>query len=1198
MIPAIAIAAGVLVGANVLRCIVDELSSEEVRKQDEISKKQASLKESYLQYKDDLDFYKQEQIKRVKQDEADAATMLRREHFFQVRKLVIEHCNELISSATQQLADKESLYVEICDTITTVRAALKGQTTMLRRNSLLCLLRELEEARERIYAYHKVYLPRYVKNIEGQKNSNTLELPEMFSFTLPKEFFYTGKLIYLKKKDILQNSSITINTYGSLNYCFNEFEFIKDLPDETVVPLMCDQFLGAPHFTRVLSAKKGYFKNIVTSNPKIGITATVTGYDIKRRVLLSYNDCVELYLPKTNLANEKRYPPIGANIRVYPTNWMYNLSKPAEVSERTSDSYLCYSFDDLPIVFSRSQWVNFSSILEEKGLLSRTGDWKIAPLSEEHISNIEEVKLQLDNDIIFAAKIVDLNGRFYFSFNGLLSQEQFVHPDDVFLGIDCTLNVFLDSDMEQIDKSIQENMTNLILMCLSEFKVQYQTKLSRHGMEYFNKWSETTDRLITYLHKGRSAEIEVECFIKDEREFGDVADYTIVVHNPDTLKEFVDSVYEEAKYARNVEFFFELSPGIHCYVSIKGDANAIYVSEDATLMDNFLNDKHIITLYQKSFPYAEIQQAVALHQFRVGRLANPLLQSYALDSKNVQSNMLQQEISLFNQKICSDSSQLAAVEHALGEKDIYFIQGPPGTGKTTVIREIILQTLSANPLTKILVVSQANVAVDNVLKGLLNHNDLYVDFVRCGHLDKIDTQIETHSFEFIYEKYVDNIRRKVQLNPDDELISRWGEIVLSENQYNPNVGELILKSQPIIGATCVGLAQKRIGLDRIIYDLVIIDEAGKALPAEILIPYIRGKKVILIGDHMQLPPTVHPALLDPEKIEIEDRSLYEDDLFNTSFFQRLYNSAPDTNKCMLATQYRMPSTIGTLVSDLFYNHALANGYGTDEKLPLYYDKNLTLIDMHGPKYREASESGRSVTNPGEAQLVVSLLRKIRASVPSTARIAVITPYKGQKRLIFKQIIDSNAKENLKGVDINTIDAFQGDEAEIVIFCCTRTQTLTNFFKDPRRINVAFSRAKNELIILGSIQYFRRYDNTSVLPKVAEYIQQHGNILSVSEAFFAPNHLSKQSGNHYGTATAPSTKVIPLASVIVSSDLRATPPKERKVRAVMEFYAKHGQLDKPIVVRPFDDGYYLQDKYLRFFVAEQLGLDEIPAIIIQ
>lgn len=1094
MIPYIAIAAGVTIGASILRCILDELSSEEIERQERIQKKRSEADASYKKYKTGLEASERSHLGKISQDEADRTAEMQRKYYSEMRTVVTEYCDGLILSAKQQRDEKQALLKEIEDTIKSIRQAMEGQVTMLRRNSLCCLLRELEEAREKLKVYSQYYLPHYIKNLERRKSRGELEPPEPFSFVLPQNYFYTGKLIYIKKKDLHINGSIKINSDESLRYKFLESDFIEDLPPESLVPVMCDSFLGAPDFARVLSARKGYFKNVIATNPKIGISATVTGYNERKQIILDYNGCVDLILPRGNLSNEKRFPPIGAILRVYPINWSYNLRYPVKVSERTSDSYLCYSFDDLPIVFSSSQWKELEARLKERDLLTSTGDWKIAPLNENNISSTDEVKLQLDNEVCFSAKIINDSKRIYFSYNGILDNQYFVQPDDVFLGIDCVLNVYLDSDLELIDSGTHDNMANLVLMCLSEFKIQYQTKISHHGMQYFNKWAETTDKLITYLYKGNHAEVEIEDIIKSSRPHGDV--YSIIVRNPDLLKEFVDSVYKEAKRARMVEFFFELSPGIQCFVSIKGDGSVLYASEDAALMDEFFNDRKIITLYQKSFPYAEVQQAHALHQFRVGKLANPLLQSYALDGSNIQSNRTSKKTQLFNEKIKEDSSQLAAIEDALAEKDIFLIQGPPGTGKTTVIREIILQVLKANPLTKILVVSQANVAVDNVLRGFLNRKDFSVNFVRCGHLEKIDPQIEHHSFERIYNNYINAIDEKATLSPDNVLYQKWRDFVFSEGQYNPNVGELILKSKPIIGATCVGLAQKKIGLDRVVYDLVIIDEAGKALPAEILIPYIRGKKVILIGDHMQLPPTVHPALLDPEKIEIEDRDLYEDELFSNSFFYRMFTAAPASNKRMLSTQYRMPTLIGNLVSSLFYDNELNNGAGTDSKNPLYFDNNLTLINTDHPKYAEKSEKGKSVTNPGEADLVVDLLCRVKESAHD-ARIAVITPYKGQKRTILRRMAESGKLDSLKNVDVNTVDAFQGDEAEIVIFCCTRTCHQTNFFKDPRRLNVAFSRAKNELIIIGSLKYFDSYDDTSVLPRVAEYIRKHGNVI---EAF--------------------------------------------------------------------------------------------------
>ena len=250
----------------------------------------------------------------------------------------------------------------------TVRS-MKGQVTMLRRNSLRCLLRELEEAKEKVKAYSQYYLPHYIKNLEKRKSRGELEPPESFSFVLPENYFYTGKLIYMKKKDLLTDGTVKINSDESLRYKFSESDFIEDLPSECLVPVMCDDFLGAPDFARVLSARKGYFKNVIATNPKIGISATVTGYSDRKQIILDYNGCVELRLPRGNLSNEKRFPPIGATIRVYPINWSYNLYYPVEVSERTSDSYLCFSFDDLPIVFSPSQWKEFESKLAQLFLL-------------------------------------------------------------------------------------------------------------------------------------------------------------------------------------------------------------------------------------------------------------------------------------------------------------------------------------------------------------------------------------------------------------------------------------------------------------------------------------------------------------------------------------------------------------------------------------------------------------------------------------------------------------------------------------------------------------------------------------------------------------------------------------------------------------------------------------------------------------
>lgn len=1187
-IGSVLVVAGVVVGARVVRCVFDELTESEYGRQAEIERQRKELIETYSRTKEEINEWTQRNKDGVSAEELKRKEDILYRHNASIREKRDELLDFLIKTAEAQLKDRDELLPEIGEIIKQVKSVLKQQNSMLRRNSLQALLRELEETREKTKAY-RVYISKYIDQAQKMKNHrNISEIPKSFSFYVPQEMLYPGKLLYWKKEELFRNGYNSVPMVGAQpyyqKYVLADEAFIQEMKDDALIPVMCVEFKGAPHYCYTLSSRKGYFKNVVANTPKMGITATVIGYDKKHNILLNYADCVDLFLSKKNLVNEKRYPPLGAELRVFPINWTHSLYCAVEVSERISDSYLGYSFDELPLVFSDDQWIEFEKRAEKSGVLRSSGDWKIAPLDETHVWNVNKVKLQLDASLCIAANIVELDKNLYFSYDGMLSEEHYLKPDDVFLGIDCTLDVYLDSDLKMISESAYEGMTDLVLRCMTEFKVQYQTKISRNGMQYFNKWAETTDKLITYLQKGKSVNVEVLSVGNEVQRFGERCEYVIFVKDAERLKSFVNEIYEKKeKHSRHVEFFVEPEEGYYCIASIKADGSCLYISGDNNVLAPYIKQRKVITLYLRNYPYAEVQQAMALQRFRVGKLANSLLQSYALDGNNIKTSKEQQsDVELYNKLIGQDISQLNAVQSALAERDVFLIQGPPGTGKTTVIRELILQVLNRAPLSKILVVSQANVAVDNVLKGLIGKIGSNISFVRCGHRDRIDPAIEPYSFEHIYKLYTERIKEKCTSEVDNRLINEWADILFVEEGYNSNVGELILKSQPIIGATCVGLAQKRIGLDRVEYDLVIIDEAGKALPAEILIPYVRGKKVVMIGDHKQLPPTVHPALLDADKIEIEDREMYEDALFGTSFFQRLYETAPDSNKCMLTTQYRMPDAIGTLVSTLFYDGKLINGNGTNRKRPFFFEKNITIIDTPNEVCPENDKKGKSVTNLEEAKYVIQLLQRIRETVSAEqARIAVITPYKGQKRLIWRVLIDSGVKNLIDRVEINTVDAFQGDEAEIVLFCCTRTKKTTSFFKDPRRINVAFSRAKNELIIIGSLEYFNKYDEDSVLPKVAKEVRRRGSIKSMDEALWH---------------TANNSTSIRMDQVCVSTFYTKDTPKEYKIRGVMKYYQENGKLDKPIVVRKEGDQYVLKDKYLRYYVAQQLGLEFIDAII--
>lgn len=1181
-----AIAAGVTIGAGIVSFICDELSETE-------RKKQREMKYEYERYESAryADISKINEYKTRRVGEINNQRDLEAERLYNTqRQMLIQKRQELLeyykAAVNERIEEKNILLTEIISTRNLVYKSKTTQSTMLRINALEQLIRELQEAAEKLRAYI-VYLKKYEKNLKFF-TSPDVEPPKPFEFILPAEFLYKGKLVFWKKSDIQANGKIPIDSIGDVKYSFNEFDFIKEYDDSTIIPLMGGHFNPATYEIEI-SAKKGVFKNTVTNNPRIGIKAEVTKYSDRGEIELDYSNAISLKLPKRNLANPKRTPPIGAFLRVFPVKWDFSLSdKLVEVSERAADSLLNYSFEDIPVVFTESKWSEFEEYLNKNELLESESEWKIAPFDETEVPNIKKVKFQLGTELVFLASVETDGSRAYFAYESILDLSYSVKPDDIFVAIDCTLNVVLDSDMKELESNTYENMSNLSIMVFSEFKLQHQTKTSQSGMQYFNKWSEITDKLITYLYKGRSVEVDIESAEREEsfdRKIDDFA-YRVNFTNAEVISDYIEKVYAQAFKRSSVEFFIEMDLGEYAFVEINPDCEFMRVYGKG--VDKFFqNTQQNIRIFSKNFCYAEYQQSAALHLFRVGKLANPYLQICALDSKNIVEEIQPFEIQkFFNEKLPEDVSQKNAVEKVLSEKNIFMIQGPPGTGKTTVIREIIMQYISKNEFCNILVVSQANVAVDNVLKGFVDK--IPEKLVRCGQADKIDEDILHISFENKYQTYLEKIMLKKQEDCDKVILNRWLKIVDSENGYNPDIGELIMKGHRIVGATCVGLAKKRIGLDRMDFDLVVIDEAGKALPAEILIPYIKAKKVVLIGDHKQLPPTVNTALFDESKIEIDDRDVYEDQLFNESFFYRMFENAPESNKCMLSTQYRMPAVIGSLISKLFYDGEIINGAITKNKKPVYFESNLNLIDMSNDKeYKEDTKNSVSVVNNREAEFVCALISNIRRQIsPQKARIAVITPYKGQKRVIIRAMLNNGIDLSINNVDVNTVDAFQGDEAEIVIFCTTRAIKPTKYFSDFRRINVALSRAKNEIIIIGSQKYFYKFrDKDSILSQIASYIKDHGQIIN-------PKTIA--------TTAFEKTKdlfdVIPIDSIIINEEFLQTPPKREKIDGVKEYFYKYGELDKVIVVRSDGDKYILVDKYLRFVVAKELGLTEVKVTI--
>lgn len=1094
--------AGIGLAFKGIKWIFDELTDDEKAKQQKID----------ILYKrncDDIKAY-EESIRKQAEDviaknNADCEKELNRlklklEEFSNAKNSQLN--DVLLKLIEERISEKNQLVEDIEKTVKNVYAVLKNETlTNLRRNTLERFCREIEEGKAKVKSYI-LYLVKYQRYIERNKYKNI----KGFSFLLPVECLYRGKIIHLKKHQISAGiESINVENIFNDWYYIEDADSIEELDENISVPVLCSGYDYNKKANK-LSIVKGKLKYFFLNCPQIGVTAQVKKYD-RNVIVLSYDD-VELRLPFNKLENPNRIPPLKAELRVYPYKWRFSLDGKIIVSEYVGDGYRHTTFSEIPIVFTNEQWENiFLRYLEENNLVEHEGDWKIAPYNEYDMTESSLVKLQLDAELVFAAEIKnDKQNRAYFSFVEILDKEHMLKPDDIFLGIDCTLATVLDEDLNIIRDEFFNNMTDLVYCAFYEFKIQKQAKLSMAGMQYFNKWAEVTDKLITYLTK-KGGNFLVEIDPQSTQFFYDKKRIVLEVLNAEELNEFINLICSKESFLQREKWFFEIEKNMPCFVNFNADGTNIIITADDerfTTIKAFLEGKEEIVLYHKAFCYAEIQQAAALFSFRIGKIVNPKLQAYALDGKNVVSEEEElHDVKFINLDIENDASQKEAVIRALKQKNFFLIQGPPGTGKTTVIREIIAQTLLRNPKTKILVVSQANVAVDNVLKGLIKNNS-NINFIRCGTTEKMDESITPYSIEYKYADYVSSIRTNYQKNPNNGLVRKWYRLVDNGASYNSNVSELLIREADIIGATCVGLAQKKIGLGQATFDLAIIDEAGKALPAEILIPFIRAKKVIMIGDHKQLPPTINSALCDASKVDFDDRSLFEESLFGDSLFSRIFNAAPDSNKCMLKTQYRMPEVIGSLISKSFYEGNLKNGMNTINKNVDMYDnlagldKNIIFIDTTTP---ENNNIAKSVTNEDEANWLLKIMRILVANRKDTCcKIAVITPYKGQVRLIKKMAALDNFDLKKYNIVVNTVDAFQGDEAEIVIFCTTRREKCTDFFTDYRRINVAISRTKNQLFILGSLKYFDKYkeykSGESPLPSIANFIRTNPNVVEV------------------------------------------------------------------------------------------------------
>lgn len=338
-------------------------------------------------------------------------------------------------------------------------------------------------------------------------------------------------------------------------------------------------------------------------------------------------------------------------------------------------------------------------------------------------------------------------------------------------------------------------------------------------------------------------------------------------------------------------------------------------------------------------------------------------------------------------------------------------------------------------------------------------------------------------------------------------ISRDFQDALSAERVNCD--EFYARSRQLVAGTCVGIGQGHIGIHDNIYDFVIIDEAARSISSELAIAMQSAKRVLLVGDHLQLPPLysdAHKAAL-ARRLGINDKHTELDEVLRSDFARAFNSEYGKQTSATLLTQYRMAPPIGDLVSHTFYDGKLNNG---DRAIPDIYQgapnqlrSPVTWIDTSslGEHANHQSDRGVSIYNRCEAEQVIELLKQISESGQfltdlsnlkdkDDALIGVICMYAEQKRLIrqkFNQGIWSDGFKAL--VKIDTVDSYQGKENRIIILSLTRSdkQKSPGFLRTPNRINVAMSRAMDRLLIIGNAEMWKAHNKDKPLGQVVSYM---------------------------------------------------------------------------------------------------------------
>ncbi|KAL9599578.1 MAG: hypothetical protein Q9219_003734 [cf. Caloplaca sp. 3 TL-2023] len=454
-----------------------------------------------------------------------------------------------------------------------------------------------------------------------------------------------------------------------------------------------------------------------------------------------------------------------------------------------------------------------------------------------------------------------------------------------------------------------------------------------------------------------------------------------------------------------------------------------------------------------------------------------------------------------------NASQRDAVKFALASKEVALIHGPPGTGKTYTLIELILQLVKRSQ--RILVCGPSNISVDNIVERLAPHK---IPIVRLGHPARLLPSVLDHSLDVLTQTseaaaFVKDVRKEMddkqasikKTRSGKERRAIYGDIKELRKEYREREKQCVdslVRGSKVVLSTLHGAGGFQLRHEN--FDVVIIDEGSQALEAQCWIPLLSAKKLVLAGDHLQLPPTIKSTNQAHKPSNPERDSKPTSGVptsLSTTLFDRLLHLHGPSIKRMLKIQYRMHTSIMSFPSSAMYDSQLlaadsvASRLLTDLPYPVQDtdDTRVPLIfyDTQGGDFPEVDilqneeattksallmQDATSKSNPSEVLLATKHVGALVEAGVKAEDIAVVTPYNAQVALLRAALRE---KDGCEGLEVGSVDGFQGREKEAVVVSLVRSngEGEVGFLGEKRRLNetdpiVAMTRPKRHLCVIG------------------------------------------------------------------------------------------------------------------------------------